>query len=261
MSPGQLASLRQSLEKAAALNVVPAQLALGHSLREVDPSDALKWFLAAADQGDSEAMAQAGQMLASGKGVARDPVKAVQLWERSANLHDPAGLYFLGESYLRGKVGLDVNPKKAVDLLAESASVKNVYAMALLADANRRGIPDVLPQNIDESVRLYREAGDLGFLDAKANLGVLYINGEGVPKDEAKAVEIFREGTLKNNALSMFLLAQCLERGVGVAPDANEARAWYMQAASRGNPPAIAWCQKRSIPVPPAPKDANSSGL
>ncbi len=160
-----------------------------------------------------------------------------------------------------GKVGLDVNPKKAVDLLAESASVKNVYAMALLADLNRKGIPDVLPKDIAESVKLYEEAGKLGFLDAKANLGVLYILGEGVQEDKAKAIEIFREGTLKNNALSMFYLAQCLEGGVGVAPDKNEAQAWYVQAAARGNAPAIAWCQKRSIPVPPAPKDANSSGL
>ncbi len=42
MTPGQLAALRQPLEKAAALNVVPAQLVLGHSLREVDPADALE---------------------------------------------------------------------------------------------------------------------------------------------------------------------------------------------------------------------------
>lgn len=266
MTPQQLAQLRAPLEQAAELKVVPAQLALGHSLRTIDPSDALKWFKAAADAGDSEAMAQAGQMYASGKGGPINNSEAARLWEESAKQHDPAGCYFLGESLLLGKVGLPKNEKRAVDLLAESASVENVYAMTMLADLNLKGVGpggSVLPPNPAEGVRLYQKAAERGSLDAKANLAVLYFRGvkglkdgvevEILPKDDAKMAELFKEGALKNHPFSMLSYAKCLLAGIGGPENSKEAEVWFIKAAQAGNREAKQWCADNSVVVPPAP--------
>ncbi len=99
--PGEVASLRRPLEAAAELNVRSAQMALGEMLRVSDPADALKWFIAAAEQGQTEAMVYAGQMQASGQGVsAPDFVSAAKWFTKAADGQDADGMYFLAECYL-----------------------------------------------------------------------------------------------------------------------------------------------------------------
>jgi TPR repeat protein len=44
-----------------------------------------------------------------------------------------------------------------------------------------------------EAVRLYRKAADLGNTDAMNHLGDMYFYGRGVAKDEAKAVDLYRK--------------------------------------------------------------------
>lgn len=251
MSAEDLAALRPPLERAANLNTRSAQMILGEMLRQSDPPTALKWFEAAAHQGQTEAMVYAGEMLARGRGVGDPNLAAAAAWfTKAADLGDPEGLYALAECHLYGK-GVEKDPKRALQLLAASATLNNPIAMNLLGDVYRRGIPDVLEPNAAESLRLFTQAKDLGFLDAQGNLGVLYMNGQGVPKDEKMAVELFRDGAEKNNPPCMFFYAMCLEGGVVVEKNADLAREWYVKAARAGNKPALDWCKKNAISVEP----------
>jgi uncharacterized protein len=125
--------------------------------------------------------------------------------------------------------------------------------MNLLGDLYRRGVPGLIEPNFDESVRLFSQAKELGFLDAQGNLGVLYIYGQGVPKDEKKAVALFRDGAEKGNALCMYFYAMCFEGGVGIDKDRQAARTWYVRAAQGGNRTAIEWCKKNNIPLASPP--------
>jgi TPR repeat protein len=100
-----------------------------------------------------------------------------------------------------------------------------------------------------EAARLYEQSAKLGYFSALGNLGVHYINGAGVKKDDQKAVELFRTGSDAGDAYCMFLLARCFEGGVGMAKNSAEARKMYERAAKAGNPQAIAWCQKNSVPL------------
>ena len=125
--------------------------------------------------------------------------------------------------------------------------------MNLLGDLYRKGVPDLIEPNFDESVRLFSQAKDLGFLDAQGNLGVLYIYGQGVPKDEKKAVALFRDGAEKGNPLCMYFYAMCFDGGVGVSRDREAAREWYVRAAQGGNRTAIEWCKKNNIPLASPP--------
>ena len=46
-----------------------------------------------------------------------------------------------------------------------------------------------MAQDYAEAVKWYRKAAEQGIAEAQYNLGVMYANGEGVPRDQAKAVE------------------------------------------------------------------------
>ena len=253
LRPAELAALRQPLESAAALNTVSAQMLLGEMLRQSDSDDALKWFMAAGNRGQTEAMVFAGQMMASGRGVkAPDLPAAASLFSRAADQGDSAGMYALAECYLFGK-GVRKDPRRAVELLSSASALNNPRAMSFLGDLYRKGVPGVVDPNFDESFRLFSRAKDLGFLDAQGNLGVLYIYGQGVAKNEKKAVELFRDGAEKANALCMYFYAMCFEGGVGVDRDRETARVWFVRAAQAGNKTAIEWCKKNNIPLASPP--------
>jgi serine/threonine protein kinase/TPR repeat protein len=249
LSSSELASLREPLEKAAALDVVSAQMLLGEILRQSDPGDSLKWLIAAGNRGQTEAMVTVGQMLASGRGVQAPDLTEAAVWFSKAAEHgDPAGMYVLAECHLFGK-GVPKDPRRAVELLTAASALNNPRAMNLLGDIYRKGVPGVTEPNFSESVKLFSRSQELGFLDAQGNLGVLYIYGQGVPKDERKAFELFQDGAEKGNPLCMFFSAMCFEGGVGVEVDRKAARTWYVRAAQGGNRTAIEWCKKNNIPL------------
>lgn len=250
LPPGEMAALRQPLERAATLHTRSAQMLLGEMLLDTDPGDALKWFLAAANQGQTEAMVIAGKMLASGRGAsAPDLPSAVAWFTRAADGGDTEGMYALGECYLNGKGVENKDPKRAIDLLNAAAVLNNVRALNLLGDIYRKGIDGLIQPNYAESFRLFSRATELGFLDAQGNLGVLYVNGQGVGRDEKKAAALFRDGAEKENASCMFYYAMCLEGGVGVEKDEAAARRWYAKAAKGGDLRAAEWLKKHNIPL------------
>ena len=214
LSPSEWATLREPLEKAAVLDVVSAQMLLGEMLRQSDSGDALKWFIAAGNHGQTEAMVTVGQMLASGRGVhAPDLTEAAMWFSKAAEQGDSAGMYALAECHLFGK-GVPKDPRRAVELLTAASALNNPRAMNLLGDVYRKGVPGVIEPNFSESVKLFSRSQELGFLDAQGNLGVLYIYGQGVSKDESKAFALFQDGAEKGNPLCMFFYAMCFEGGV-----------------------------------------------
>src|SRR5580704_6365219 len=54
--------------------------------------------------------------------------------------------------------------------------------------ANGRGVP----KNYAEALKWYRLAADQGFASAQHNLGIMYANGQGVALDHVEAVKWYR---------------------------------------------------------------------
>ena len=252
MDPNERDDLLHSLESAANKATPNAGILLGEVLIKQRPADSLKWFLTEAEKENSYAMIRAGRMLAFGSGsIASDNVAAAKLFQQAVDLNDPMAMYYLGECYLYGK-GVERDARHAVRLLTSAAVTNNVLAMAVLGDLYKKGIPGVIQPSLIESFRLLSSASGLGQLEARGNLGVLYLNGgEGIEKDEKQAVELFKSGAEQQNPLCMFYLAKVLEDGTsGVQRDPEEAKQWYLRAAQLKNPPAIEWCKKHNIPIP-----------
>ena len=79
-----------------------------------------------------------------------------------------------------------------------------------------------------------RQAADQGDAEAQYNLGVIYNNGEGVPKDDAEAVRWFQLAAEQGYAKAQFELGYKYRWGHGVPLDDAEAgRAGPRQSANR----------------------------
>jgi len=249
----QLPALRPGLEAAGWRGSVNACVVLGHSLLKSDPVASLQWFQEAAKGGRSDAMALAGMMLSSGRGVAKpNPEAAVGWFKASAERNDPNGITYLGECYSLGYGGLPKDDRRAVELLTISSDMGDDRAMGLLGRLyeSGRGVEKADP---GKAFALYQSAAAKGNMNAQAQLGRLYISGVGVERNTAEAVRIWREGAEKGDAECMRLYAISLE-DESISNDPRQAREWYVKSARLGNDRAIAWCQEHDVPFEVSPE-------
>jgi TPR repeat protein len=84
----------------------------------------------------------------------------------------------------------------------------------------------------------YGKAMEHGSAFGEAALALLYMTGQGVPKDMAKAADMTRDAAEKGVVIAQNALAYMYANGVGVAKDNDQALIWYRKAAEQGAPNA-----------------------
>ena len=98
-----------------------------------------------------------------------------------------------------------------------------------------------------------RKSAEQGNAEAQNSLGVRYANGQGVPKDEAEAVKWYRLAAEQGYAWAQFSLGFCYQYGKGVAKDESQAVNWYRKSAEQGNAKAqgaLGYCYANGQGVP-----------
>ena len=93
---------------------------------------------------------------------------------------------------------------------------------------------DGVPKDLKEAVKWYQKAADQGDAPAQFNLGLMYRNGEGVEQDFKEAVEWYRKAALQGHANAQFNLGVMYRKGQGVEQDFMEATKWFRKAAEQG---------------------------
>jgi TPR repeat protein len=84
-------------------------------------------------------------------------------------------------------------------------------------------------------VKWYTLAAEQGNAIAQFNLGVMYANGQGVPKDYTIAVRWYRFAAEQGNASAQSNLGTMYGMGTGVIQDWVYAHMWGNLGASNGN--------------------------
>ena len=97
--------------------------------------------------------------------------------------------------------------------------------------AEGRGVP----KNDAKAVEWFEKAAEQGHAKAQTNLGVMFATGRGVPKDDAKAVEWYRKAANRGYARAQTNLGFMYHQGRGVAKDDAKAEEWYRKAADQGD--------------------------
>jgi len=77
------------------------------------------------------------------------------------------------------------------------------------------------------ALRLFRPLADQGNAVAQNGLGIMYSNGDGVPRDASEAAKWYRLAAEQGNTVAQYSLAYLYVTGQGVPEDYVQAHKWY----------------------------------
>ena len=80
-----------------------------------------------------------------------------------------------------------------------------------------------------------QKAADAGYQAAVVNLGQMYLDGQAVDQDYARAYQLFTDAVATGEPAAYTALGWVYRAGVGVPQDYREAMYWYTQGADIGN--------------------------
>ena len=209
------------------------------------------------EEGDEgEKWSQLGEKYYNGDGVEKDYEKAVEYYEKAAELENAAAQNNLGLCYENGH-GVLQDYKEAVKWYRKAAEQGNTVAQYNLGHCYANGIG--VPRDHKEAVKWYRKAAEQGDTAAQNNLGGCYANGRGVPQDYKEAVKWYRKAAEQGDADAWYKLGVCYAHGCGVPQDYEEAVKWYRKAAEQGDADAqnnLGLCYAHGCGVPHDHKEA-----
>ncbi|KAL7538733.1 hypothetical protein ACHAXR_010423 [Thalassiosira sp. AJA248-18] len=91
------------------------------------------------------------------------------------------------------------------------------------------------PTSVEGGVEQIKKRVEAGDANAMHNLGHQYFEGDGVPQDSNKALELWRRAAKLGRAASHNNLATCYAQGEVVEKDENKAKYHWERAAMRGS--------------------------
>lgn len=169
---------------------------------------------ARAESESGVAAALVGLTYMYGCGVPVHHSTAVRYFERAMDCRYVRGAYLLGNCYEHGE-GFEKNAAKVVDLYQQSAEGGDGDGMIALALAfqYRKGVFLWICPRQHPSLRkpLYAVP-----LDVTWRLGWMYKRGEGVEKDETKAMWLYKQATDGGDEHGMVLFGLAYKCGLGV---------------------------------------------
>jgi localization factor PodJL len=133
-----------------------------------------------AEKGDPTSQYDMGVRSFEGRGVARDPLAAIQWFEKAAAQGLAQAQYRLGAIYEKGS-GAPRDAYKARDWYEKSALLGNIRAMHNLAVIEAEGV-DGKP-DYASAAQWFHRAADYGVRDSQYNLAILYARGMGVAQN------------------------------------------------------------------------------
>jgi TPR repeat protein len=91
-----------------------------------------------------------------------------------------------------------------------------------------------------EAIQALQHAASAGSAEGAHRLGLVYAQGaEGVPRNEARALELFEKAGLAGHLRAQINAGTMYFRGQGTAKDLVQARAWFEKAAAQNDPYAL----------------------
>jgi TPR repeat protein len=181
---------------------------------EQSDKESYKYMSRAAELGSPEAQYELANMLANGRGMARD-MEAAIVWGRKASAQNYAPAQFALGRALVGSIEQQ-RKNEGIDLLLKAAEAGQTEALLFLSTGLGKG--------------------DFG-----------------LPKDEARAEALLLPQAEKGNADCQFVLAALYQHGDTFAERRGEALVWLRRAADQGHPKALEILRSEEMQRPAEP--------
>ncbi len=189
-----------------------------------------------AEAGDSQAQITLGFMYDHGQGVEKSPTESIKWYRMAAEQGVPFVQHDMGVKYFQGQ-GVEQNYLEAAKWWELSGNAGIADSQFNLGLMYYRGLG--VPKNYVKAATLFEAAAVQGHGSAQYSLAVMYAFGQSKNKDYATALKWFRKSAAQNIAQAQFNLGVFNENGYGVDKDLEKARTWYQLAADQGLPEAV----------------------
>ena len=210
--------------RAAVSGDVVAQRNLGYLhesglLGEENHAEAAKWYRKAAEQGDPEAQRSLAYIYESGLAGKIDEIEAAKWLDRAAGrtTSDPAEE--ISESEIR--------------LATAVAGPEGDDSTGSLTHSNIRQVALREPIDIGLAFNRHQPAAQEGDLHAQYRLGIIYLKGQGVRPNHAKARKWLNSAAEAGYARAQAALGAMYAHGVGAEQDMVQAYFWFKLAEPR----------------------------
>ena len=203
---------------------------------EKDPAKALEQFQKAAELGHIEAPGAIGYFYSAGLVVEKDEAKAAECFQKGSEKGSALAKFNLGRFCLDGKGGLS-GTEKGLALMEESASLGLTEAHSALAEIYFLGLycGDHKPDYAKAAPHV-KAAAASGEPAAINMLGVMKQSGLGLEKDKKGAEDCLRRAAMKGDFKAPSNLGHLLNPESKKRSRRVEATAWLIIAASQGEP-------------------------
>ena len=210
-----------------------AMLKIGYYLQTNERhEDAIKWYDAAARQGNSTGLVRLGGAYKYGDGVRSDMDQAVNYYEQAILLDgNDEGLLDLGLCYLHGD-GVPQDYRKGYEIMIRSAKQGNSmarYNMGWMYQNGRGVIKD-----LDQALRWYELAAGGYYLKAYTNLTAICYE----KKDYERMISWTERYLALGEPKAFFRMGCYLIEGTGVVKDINKGIEYLNKAAEKDEPMA-----------------------
>ena len=227
-----------------------------------DYETALKLWRPLAEQGDAEAQRSLGETYDLGRGTATDEAQAT-LWYRKAAEQGSAGAqYRLGMTYIYGRKSTPDNIAIGLSWFEKAAYQGDVNAQRTLGELHEFGDFGI-PRDHAQSVAWFRKAAKQGDLRAMLRL----IGSSTSAGDYAEALVWSRKLAELGYSSGQYNLGVMYAEGLGVPKDRTQALAWLQKAASQHDTSAnfarryLEHLENPTPPLAPPPPDFDAVRL
>src|SRR4051812_28663577 len=128
----------------------------------------------------------------------------------------------------------DADLKEAISLFQKAADAGNPAAEHALGVSYLEGLG--VAKNQDEGIKWLKKAAEDNFPEAQFKLAGLYARGTALKQDPAAAAEWVRKAAEQGHIEAEYNLATLYAAGRGVPVDATNAAIWFKKAAEGGHP-------------------------
>ncbi|KAI8055050.1 hypothetical protein BDF22DRAFT_675091 [Syncephalis plumigaleata] len=163
-----------------------------------------------------------------------DVQRALSLWENVGAAGHPTGYTEIGKVYLMSRGGVAQDLTKAYEYLEKAAMAKDAEAQYILGVMLTQGQGPTGKPEKTQAFSWFEKSASQGMPTALYNTGHCYFMGDGVEKDERRAVEYWIMASERNVPPAMINLGKFYAYGRGgLAKDMDKARALWSRLADR----------------------------
>ncbi|KAK9453656.1 HCP-like protein [Dipodascopsis uninucleata] len=168
-------------------------------------SEALIWLKRAADRADSDcphALYELAKLYESADGsssfLEQDEVRALELYQRAAQLGHLPSQYRVGAAYEYGHLGCIMDPKLSIAWYSRAASKGDAESELGLSGWYLTGADGILPKSEAESYLWARRASEKGLAKAEYAVGYFTENGIGTTANMHEAIRWYKKAASQN---------------------------------------------------------------